>query len=501
MINQNAQTQAITPRRSWLLWLGPLPLLSATTALAIISGGQIFRGLLLSGALWLMTLPLLYSLEAGMLAMMMFEPLRGFLRRAQFIFVEYTTADPIHLVTPLLTVLAFTILLWKRRERIFFGIPLALPVSVLGIIFFIQIFNPSQGGLFVGFSGAMFILLPMAWFYFGREMKTELMPTALCLIVVMGLIGSIHGLYQIMVGYPEFETYWIQNTDHYESIAVGHVTRAIATFNSAEEWGRYAQFGALIAFGFAFGAKQIIRRGGWVLAGLALCGVLIISGQRSSIFGFLFGLATFILMGARNWRIALGRGVLMIVAVLVITMVVKPPSEADMWNKSKEDKVGTMLSHTARGTLQPTKEGSVEDRFNIWTKLLTRNVPAHPFGSGLGAGTVSAMRYAGVEDPIDSFFLVLVVGCSFPVAILFFWILVRATTISIRNFKQALPEAPEATVRRIVAALMLMLFLNSIFGLTFSIYSTAPIGWMVIGLVCAESARDEQWLQKIEIDA
>ena len=378
--------------------------------------------------------------------------------------------------------------------------PLGLPVSILAVCFFIQIFNPFQGGLFVGLSGAMFILLPTAWFYFGGAMKTELMTTALRLIVMMGLIGSMHGLYQIMVGYPEFETYWIKNTDHYESIAVGNVTRAIATFNSAEEWGRYAQFGALIAFGFALGTKHFLRRLGWVLAGLALCGVLIISGQRSSIFGLLFGLATFVLMGARNWRVAIGRGVMMVGVALVITLVVKPPSEADMWNKSKDDKVGTMLSHTARGTLQPTKEGSVEDRFSIWTKLLTKMVPSRPFGSGLGAGTVSAMRYAGVEDPIDSFFLVLVVGCSFPVAILFFWILVRATTISIRNFKQALPEAPEATVRRIVAALMLMLFLNSIFGLTFSIYSTAPIGWMVIGWVCAEAARDEQWLQSILTD-
>ncbi len=503
MIGAKEQSKLTAFRRSWLMWLGPLPALSAATALAVVSGGQVFRGLLLGGALWMMTLPLLYSLEAGMLAMMIFEPLRGFLRRAQFIVVEYTTTDPIHLVTPLVTVLAFTILLWKKREHLFVTKPLGVPVSILGACFFIQIFNPFQGGLFVGFSGAMFILLPVAWFYFGLTMRSDLMPTALRLIVVMGLIGSFHGLYQILVGYPEFENYWIKHTDHYESIAVGHVTRAIATFNSAEEWGRYVQFGALIAFGFAFGTKQMARRIAWICAGLALCCVLVMSGQRSSIFGLLFGIVIFILIGSRNWAVAIGRGAMLVTVAVVISIVAKPPAESEMWSKDKDDKMGTMLSHTARGTLQPTKEGSVEDRLMIWTKLITRVVPSRPLGTGLGTGTVSFTRYANSEasqDPIDSFVLVLLVGCSLPVAVLFVWILVRAAIISVRIFRQAPSETSIANDRRIVAAIILMLILNSVFGLTFTIYSTAPIGWLVIGWVCAETARDEKWLQEISSD-
>lgn len=500
MIGAKEQIKLTAFRRSWLMWLGALPPLSAATALAVVSGGQIFRGLLLGGALWIMSLPLLSSLEAGMVAMMIFEPLRGFLRRAQFIVVEYTTTDPIHMVTPLLTILAFTILLWKRREQLFVTKPLGTPISIMAMCFLVQIFNPFQGGLFVGFSGAMFILIPLAWFYFGRVMRPELMQTALRIIVAMGLIGSLHGLYQIMVGYPEFEKYWIKNTDHYESIAVAHVTRAIATFNSAEEWGRYVQFGALIAFGFAFGSKQIARRLVWVCAGLALCGVLVISGQRSSIFGLLFGIVIFILIGSRNWAVAIGRAAMLGTVVVIISLVAKPPSESDMWSKDKDDKLGTMLSHTARGTLQPTKEGSMEARFEIWTMLLTKVIPSRPFGTGLGAGTVSAARYASVEQalyPIDSFIAVLLVGCSLPVALLFVWILIRAAMISVRIFRQAPSETSNAITRRIVVAIIFMLILNSAFGLTFSIYSCAPIGWMVIGWVCAETARDEQELQEI----
>ena len=36
---------------------------------------------------------------------------------------------------------------------------------------------------------------------------------------------------------------------------------------------------------------------------------------------------------------------------------------------------------------------------------------------------------------------------------------------------------------------MLSLVLNSVFGLTFTIYSVAPIAWLLIGWISAESMR------------
>jgi hypothetical protein len=43
--------------------------------------------------------------------------------------------------------------------------------------------------------------------------------------------------------------------------------------------------------------------------------------------------------------------------------------------------------------------------------------------------------------------------------------------------------------RRIVAALMPALVLNSIFGLTFTLYSVAPLAWLFIGWISAETLR------------
>ena len=289
----------------------------------------------------------------------------------------------------------------------------------------------------------------------------------------------------------------MNHTDHYESIAVGHIQRALATFNSAEEWGRYVQFGALIAFGFAVGAKQIISRLGWLLCLAGLSTVLVMTGQRTAIFGLVAGVGVFILLGAENWVGVIKRCLMMGLPVVVLLLIAKPPSAQEMWEKDKEDKFGTMLSHTTRGTLQPTKEGSLDERFRIWGILATKIIPARPFGTGISAGTVASARYADVTSelyPIDSFIAVILVGCSLPVALLFVGILVRIQWIGVRVFKRAAPGTHEAILRRIAAALVSMLILNSIFGLTFMIYSAAPIAWMVIGWLCSEFARDEQEL-------
>jgi hypothetical protein len=141
---------------------------------AVVAGGQALRGLVLSGLAWLLALPLLVSLEAGLIAMMLFEPMRGFLRRAQYLFLTYSDSDPFHIITPIVTLLAFAMLLQRCRLEIFRQTPLAGLVSILGLIYFLEIFNPLQGGLTVGFSGALFgntftlySVAPVGWLLIG----------------------------------------------------------------------------------------------------------------------------------------------------------------------------------------------------------------------------------------------------------------------------------------------------------------------------------------------
>lgn len=164
--------------------------LTTVTAWAIAAGGQVLRGLMLGGVGWLLALPLLVSLEAGLFAMILFEPFRGFLRRAQYIFLPYSQTEPIHLITPVVTLVALAMLLHRRGLRLLIETPLAMAVSILGLIYILEIFNPLQGGVIVGLTGALFMLVPVAWFYFGQSIKPKFIETVFRVIVLLGVITS-----------------------------------------------------------------------------------------------------------------------------------------------------------------------------------------------------------------------------------------------------------------------------------------------------------------------
>jgi hypothetical protein len=478
-------------RRSLWIWFVPVQAAVAFTVIAIAAGGQILRTWVLSAIIWLMAMPLLVSLEAGLVGMMLFEPFRGILRRAQYLFVDYSSEDPIHVLTPIVTLLAFGLLLKSKRLTIFHSSPLAGGVSLLGLIYFVEIFNPLQGGLVVGLSGAMFVLIPLLWFYFGQAAKDDFIHNVLRLIVIVGLLTSLYGIYQLVFGYPSFEQYWIDNTEFYNSIAVGNIERALATFSSAEEWGRYAEIGAIIAFGFTVGKRVLRARLGWFAAGTLLTGFVALTGQRAAVFGLATGLVVLMLIGARSFPRALARMALLLIPALLVTVFMKAPDEAQMWSKSDDQTVSTVLSHTERGVLKPVGEESFQERLKNWTYLLTDVIPYRPLGAGVGAGSLSESRFSDSYNlpPIDSSILRNAIAVGIPGVLLFIWILARATWFSWKTARLALPDDPSANTKRIVAAVIGAIVLNSMFGMTFTLYSVAPIAWLLIGWVSAEKNR------------
>jgi hypothetical protein len=481
------------PAKLWAIATLPA---SAFVVWAVTTGGEALRWLGLTGLACSLAIPLMASLEAGLIAMMLFEPLRGLLRRAQYIFLTYTQSDPIHVVTPLITLLAFVAMLQRRRLEIFIQTPLAKLVSILGLVYFLQIFNPIQGGLAVGFSGALFILVPIAWFYFGTEVKPDFLHKAMVVIVVVALITSLYGLYHLAFGFPSFEQYWLDHTDAYESISVGKIKRALATFSSAEEWGRYIEVGGIIAFAFGASALNKLGRAGWFLCGAALSVMLLFTGQRTAIFGLVVGILALIVLGAKTLGGGIVRLAIIIAPVVLVAMLAKAPTNDDVLSKSDDEKFSTVLSHSTRGTLNPANEDSLQERFTTWTYLATEVVPKNPLGMGIGATSLAVTRTdkSSALPPIDSYFISSVITCGLPAAILFLVILGRATVISWNAVRQEIVGSTNYRVWRVVAALMPALILNSLFGNTFTLYSVAPIGWLIVGWISAQQRRESEML-------
>ena len=85
--------------------------------------------------------------------------------------------------------------------------------------------------------------------------------------------------------------------------------------------------------------------------------------------------------------------------------------------------------------------------------------------------------------PVDSYFISSVLTCGIPTVLLLIWILTKATAISWRSYRAAEPDSPEARLWRITASIMPVLILNNMFGNTFTLYSVAPFGWLLVGWV------------------
>ena len=484
--------QPVRYRRPLPLWLIPAQTAAVFTILAATTGGQMLRGWLLTALTWMMALPLLVSLEAGLIAMMLFEPLRGIIRRGQYLFIEYSSQDPIHILTPIVTLFALATVLRSQRLNILRASPLAGWVSLLALVYVVEIFNPLQGGLMVGLSGAMFSLVPMLWFYFGQAIKTEFITIALRLMIVLGLVTSLYGVYQLLFGYPAFEQYWISNTEFYNSIAVGHVERALATFCSAEEWGRYTEFGAIAAFGFAAAGNRRVVRFGWLMAGFALISFVALTGQRAAVFGLVLGLAVLFMLGARSLSKAIVRLTVLLLPFAMMMVLFKAPEVEEMWSNDETQTVTTVLSHMQRGVLKPAGEESFQERMKNWTFLLTEVIPYRPLGAGIGAASLSEWRFNKSGDelpPIDSSILLHGIACGIPGLLLFVWILSRATWFSLQAARRADAQDHNSTTKRTITAIMFALILNSVFGLTFTLYSIAPLVWLFMGWISAETLR------------
>lgn len=478
-------------RTSTLFWIVPAQAAGVLTAWSIAAGEQLLRVWLLGGIFTAMLIPLLVSLEAGLTAMLIFEPFRGILRRAQYIFLPYTDSEPIHLLTPILTMIAFLLVLFRHKLATFVLTPLAGATSVLALICTAQIFNPLQGGLYVGLTGALFFLVPMAWFYFGQTADENFVPKALRLIVVLSVIASLYGVYQIVFGYPFFEQYWIENTDLYSSIAVYNVQRALATFSSAEEWGRYIQIGGIVAVGLAMSRSEEKRRVVWTVCAAALFVMLSFTGQRSAIFGLLLGVVILILTGAKTAQSAFARVFLLLVPFVLVLALAKPIDDEVGYDLDENNKVGALLTHTTKGTINPTGEDSLFIRLDTWKRLVTEEIPSDPFGIGLGARTLAASRDHSAEDKraVDNHFLTLALSAGVPAALLLAWILFRAAFFCFRGWRDSEADSSEADLWRIMLALTATFILNNFFGTSFTIYSIAPIGWLLVGWISAEYSR------------
>jgi hypothetical protein len=200
--------------------------------------------------------------------------LLGDIRRFVSMFFGFPALDPLLLVGPVISLLLALPLLMRIRLKE----SLSKATLALMVIMLLEIVNPRQGSIVVGVTGAMFYVVPVLWFWIGREYGTEkLLETVIYKVVLpLSIMAALLGLWQINGGFFPWETAWIN---------------AVRSTYSVIELGN----GKIRAFGFSVNTTEYCNL---LLIG-STCSLAAFFGKRR-VYGIFFPLLGFMLFLATS---------------------------------------------------------------------------------------------------------------------------------------------------------------------------------------------------------
>ncbi len=319
--------------------------------------------------------------------------LMGFLRRITPGGGNSTfSGDPVIMVGPVAILVLFAVSATSEREIEKFS-PLAKIVILLNVVTLFQALNPAQHSLMTGMGGLLFILIPALAFWVGRRYSNEQILERLMWMIAFSSFGvAVYGLFQQFVGFPSWDSAWVE-TDGYTALNVGNgVVRAFGTSSSAQEYALFLAVGVVtwVALGVRGSRVPLVVR--WP-ATATVAVALYYESQRTSVF--LCVLALGVMFAAwRRWRPLLvglaGVGSIVLLVVFAGFFGGSPSGNA-------VDGVSTaqqLSNHQLSGLTDPTGSNS---SLSGHIKLQRRGIISgftHPFGYGTGSVTISATRYS-----------------------------------------------------------------------------------------------------------
>ena len=440
-----------------------------------------FRWVAIGAVIFLLFALTVGSVRKGIMAILIFLPFMGFLRRVLYFVSPYAKYDPIHLITPILVLFIFVGIPLFGRGRLsqaIRGNSLAKYVIALLGLFVLQIFNPLQGSLLVGLGGALYYVIPAMWFFFALCFANDqLLRKLMVAMVVIGVVTGAYGLCQMAFGFLAFEKYWIESAG-FGSLHIGRFIRAFSTFSSPEEYSRYLQVAGVIAFGYFLKRKNLAR----FLIFVFISFSTVMTGVRSSAFGLSFSISVLLVIWrANNLRRTFIRLVLLASAFVVIMSFVSPPSSESVYES--QSIFYTMAGHTARGFINPVGERTFQGRLSLWKRLVMDVVPRNPVGYGLGSTSIAARKFAGLGIGTESYIFALFVNSGVVGGLLF---LIISLTVLKKGTELSLQPEHSKVLASLVLAIVAGLILNNVFGSSFVLYSVAPIGWLLIGWIAKQ---------------
>jgi hypothetical protein len=433
--------------------------------------------LLLLGVLGLACL----SPVRGMYIMLTFLPFMYFLRRLVLNWQEFESRDPI-LIFPAITTMAmlFGVLIFHRRMVFHYlqRSPMLKCVALLGLWLCAEMANPLQGSLLVGIVGGMYFLVPMAWCFFGLLITRQQIMRMINLVIVIGFITALYGLYQRFFGLSAVEIYELRAKNFYQTFGGSNV-RIMSTFSSMGDFSWYLLVAAFLSLACFWN-----RRRNLFLVAIALLEVytMVFMAVRTAFMLLMFCLTAFVIIHGNRRREVITRGVLAVLAFVIAYAILGTYKPERIYDA--QFSTNPYVVHTLSGITHPTQERSFQKRISNWKYIVTSTVFEYPlWGRGLGSTTTAAKRFEGGQPfEADSYFFELFYGSGL-LAPLLFGLVLMFLSRDMLGMCLSRPDAPEY---RVVGGLIAGAMVGSVFGGAVRDAIGGPLIWLFMGWMAKE---------------
>jgi hypothetical protein len=408
--------------------------------------------------------------RAGVVATMGFLFILALLRRVLIDSAGWSSLDPLLLVGPtIVAVLAVQLFVIQRRpvapDRLSVLVLLVLGLSI------VEIANPTGASVGANVAALLFVAVPLAWFFVGRELaEARLTNALLMLLLVLSVAIGAYGLWQTQVGLPSWDRSWV-DINGYSSLNIGDRIRSFGTFSSSAEYALFLASGLAVAVAFMLQGKPEA-----VLAVPPLALALFFASARGALIS---GVVAVVVVAALRTRKAVA-GAMVMIAGLVVTGALLFALGGSLGGSAN-----SLVAHQAGGLADPLDPSS--STLGVHAKLVVDGLLYsihHPLGGGTGAanigGTDNSVR--GTEIDVTNAFINLGVlgGLLYAVTV------GTALLLAVRGYLSG-----SSALLPITGVLIAGLGQ----WLTGGHYALSPFTWLLIGAVAAAagSAARDRW--------
>ena len=449
------------------------------SAIAIFAGGDAQRVLLTAVLTMMLYAFISFSPVTGIPMMVVFLCFIGMIKRYTIPLFGYTSLDPLLMVGPAVVGMFFVNKLLSRSlpQDTRLSKYMLIILGVMGL----QCLNPLQGGIAVGLSGALFYIIPMLWYYCGRDFGTKQVNEAvLKTVLVVAVIGTAYGLnQQFFMGFSDVERQWIELTNNDRGqYLTREVMRVFSIFSSFAEYVRFLCIGVVIAF------AMVLRRNRFaIFPCLFFLAALALSSSRGGLLTGIFGC---VLVWAVQGKtiVSWAPRVAFALAIGVVALYYGLSSVKDSKGYVENDTAEVLLEHQAKGLLNPfdKKKSTGVSHAGQFFKGIEWGF-TNPVGSGLGTTTIGGSKFggaatAGVESDLGNMFI----SCGFVGGFMYLGLvgyICWRLTLSWHK-------------RRDFASLATFAILLSSLGMWTGVaqYATTMLAWFLIGCIDRMDAAD-----------